>query len=76
MAKTAQEIADYDAAAKTASFTATSRQKDILTTCALIARARMGVAAWNALNLQGKKDAAVAEASDWVTIREFVESNL
>lgn len=56
-------------------FTATSRGKDILATVALIKRAQ-GIAAWNALTVQQKKDAALAEADVWVTIRDFIETNL
>jgi hypothetical protein len=62
------------AAEKVASFTLTSRQKDVLTTCALIVRAR-GIAAWNALTTQQKVTAALAEANVWVDIRTFIESN-
>lgn len=74
-AATAPEIAAYDAARNTATFTATSRRKDILATCALIVRAR-GIAAWNGMTLQQKKDATLAEADVWVTIRDFIETNL
>ena len=56
-------------------FTATSRQKDVLATCALIVRAR-GIPAWTAMTIQQKKDAALAEADVWVTIRDFIETNL
>jgi len=56
-------------------FTATSRGKDILATVALIKRAQ-GIAAWNAMTVQQKKDAALAEADVWVTIRDFIETNL
>lgn len=59
----------------TTRFTATSRQKDVLATCALIVRAR-GIAAWNGMTLQQKKDATFAEADVWVNIRDFVETNL
>lgn len=67
----AQEDAARDASADTLSL-ATSRQKDILTTCALIVRAR-NVAAWNAMTLQQKKDAALVEADVWKNLRAFVE---
>jgi len=56
-------------------FTATSRQKDVLATCALIVRAR-GIPAWTAMTIQQKKDAALAEADVWVNIRDFIETNL
>lgn len=63
------------ALSNTSRFTATSRQKDVLATCALIARAR-GIAAWNGMTVQQKKDAALAEADVWVTIRNFIEDNV
>jgi len=53
----------------------TSREKDVLTTMAMIVRAR-GIPAWNALTTQQKVDAAKAEADVWVTVRDFVEVNL
>jgi hypothetical protein len=53
----------------------TSREKDILTTLAMIVRAK-NLAAWNAMTVQQKKDATFAEADVWVTIRDFVEQNL
>ena len=56
-------------------FTATSRGKDILATVALIKRAQ-GIPAWNAMTVQQKKDAALAEADVWVTIRDFIETNM
>lgn len=56
-------------------FQQTSRQKDVLATCALIVRAR-GIATWNAMTVQQKKDATFAEADVWVNIREFIEANL
>jgi hypothetical protein len=74
-AATAPEIAAYDASQNTSRFTATSRQKDILATCALIVRAR-GIAAWTAMSPQAKKDAVLAEADVWVNIRQFIEDNL
>lgn len=61
--------------AQTAPFIATSRQKDVLATCALIVRAR-GIPAWNALTLPQKIAATIAEADVWETIREFAEANL
>jgi hypothetical protein len=56
-------------------YTSTSRGKDILTTLAMIVRAK-NLAAWNAMTVQQKKDATFAEADVWVTIRDFVEQNL
>lgn len=71
-----QAALDYTPAiAKTARFTATSRQKDVLATCAEIVRAR-GIAAWNAMTLLEKKNATLAEADVWVNIRDFIETNL
>lgn len=75
VAKTAQEITAFQAAAELATFTATSLQKDVLATCALIVRAK-GVTAWNNMTLQQKKDATLAEAGVWVSIRQFVENSL
>lgn len=73
--KTAQEITNYNTAEKTASFTATSRQKDILATCALIVRAR-GIAAWKNMTIDEKRTATLAEADVWVGIRQFIEDNV
>jgi hypothetical protein len=56
-------------------YTRTSREKDILTTLAMIVRAK-NLSAWNAMTVQQKKDATFAEADVWVTIRDFVENNL
>jgi DNA-binding FadR family transcriptional regulator len=56
-------------------YTRTSREKDILSTLAMIVRAK-NLAAWNAMTVQQKKDATFAEADVWVTIRDFVENNL
>jgi hypothetical protein len=56
-------------------YTRTSREKDILTTLAMIVRAK-NLAAWNAMTVQQKKDATFAEADVWVNIRDFVETNL
>lgn len=60
---------------RTAEFTLSSRQKDILAMIALIKRAQ-GIAAWNAMTIQQKKDATTAEADVWTTIRDFIEANL
>jgi len=72
-AQTAIDTAPATSAALT--FTTTSRQKDVLATCALIVRAR-GIPAWNALTVPQKVTATLAEADVWVTIREFAEANL
>lgn len=63
------------AAALTAQAQLTSRQKDILTTCALIVRAR-GIAAWNNLSTPQKVAAAQAEADVWRDMRVWAENNL
>lgn len=55
-------------------FGATSRQKDILATIALIKRAQ-GIPAWNALTTPQKVAAVLAEADVWTTIRDFIEKN-
>jgi hypothetical protein len=60
---------------RTAAFTATSRQKDVLATCALIVRGR-DIPAWNAMTLLQKKNATLAEADVWTNIRDFIETNL
>jgi hypothetical protein len=79
---TAPELAAAQTAIDTApaqspqlTYTSTSRGKDILTTMAMIVRAK-NLAAWNAMTVQQKKDATFAEADVWVTIRDFVENNL
>lgn len=74
-AKTAQEIAAYDANIKIINFTSASRQKDVLATIALVVRAR-GITAWNNMTIQQKKDATLAEADVWINIRQFIEDNL
>lgn len=63
------------AAELTAQAQLTSRQKDIMTTCALIVRAR-GIPAWNAMTTQQKVAAALAEADVWRDIRVWAENNL
>lgn len=63
------------AAELTAQAQLTSRQKDILTTCAMIVRAR-GIAAWNAMTTAQKVSAAFAEADTWRDIRVWAETNL
>ena len=73
---TVAEMAQYDASvAATRAFT-TSRQKDVLATCALIVRARLGISAWNALTIQQKVDATIAEADVWKAIREFIDDKV
>lgn len=66
----AHEAADVADAAQL-----TSRQKDILTTCALIVRAR-GITAWNNMTTPQKVAAAFAEADVWRDIRIWAENNL
>jgi hypothetical protein len=75
-AEIAQAVTDFTPAIqKTVIFTATSRQKDVLATCAQVVRAR-GIAAWNAMTLVEKKNATLAEADVWANIRQFIEDNL
>jgi len=62
------------AARRTAQFTGTSRQKDVLATVALIVRSR-NVATWNGLTTPQKVAAVQAEADIWLAIREFLEVN-
>lgn len=54
----------------------TSRQKDILTTCAMLVRARIGIAAWNALSTPNKVTQTLAEADVWNTIRQFIDDKV
>jgi hypothetical protein len=74
-AVTPAQVTAAVAAQKTAVFTGSSRQKDILATIALIKRAQ-GIAAWNALTVPQKTASALAEADVWITIRQFIEDNL
>lgn len=75
-AELAQAQTNYTAAiANTVRFTAMSRHKDVLTTCALVVRAR-GIAAWNAMTIAQKTSATLAECDVWENIREFVEVNV
>jgi len=53
----------------------TSREKDILSMCALVVRAR-GIAAWNAMTLPQKVTATLAEADVWKDMRIWAEGNL
>lgn len=71
---TPAQLAATVAAQKTAGFTATSRQKDILATIALIVRAQ-GIAAWNGMTPAQKVTATLAQADLWTTIRDFIEAN-
>jgi len=73
-ALTAPQIAAAQTATRVGRFTATSRQKDQLATCALVVRAR-GIAAWNALTVPQKVAATLAEADVWTSIRDFIENN-
>lgn len=75
VARTAQDIAAAQRAARSVVITGTSRQKDILATCALIVRAR-NIAGWNNMTLSQKVTATLAEAEVWRGIREFLEDNL
>jgi hypothetical protein len=72
---TPEEIAAVMTATRTTRYRATSRQHDVLATCALIVRAR-NITAWNAMTVAQKRDAALAEADVWVTIREWIEDHL
>jgi hypothetical protein len=76
-AEVEQAVVDYIAAGRERQdrFVARSRERDVLAFCALIVRAR-GIAAWNAMTVQQKKDATLAEADAWTNIRDFIESNL
>lgn len=55
-------------------FQRTSREKDVLATCALVVRSR-NITSWNAMTNVQKRDAVLAEADVWVNIREFLETN-
>jgi hypothetical protein len=61
-------VAAYDPAV------ATSRQKDVLATCALVVRSR-DITAWNNMTPVQKKNATQAEADVWVNMRRFIENN-
>lgn len=75
VAKTVVETADYDAVRLSEHSLATSRQKDILTTCALVVRAR-GIPAWNAMTNPQKVTAVLAEADVWRGLREFIDDRV
>jgi hypothetical protein len=68
----AQSVIDAEL---TAAAVLTSREKDILAMCAVVVRAK-GLAAWNAMTLQQKKDATFAEADVWRDMRVWAETNL
>lgn len=72
---TPAQTAAVQATLRTAVFTATSRQKDILAMVALVVRAK-GLAAWNAMTVPQKVSATLAEADAWTTIRDFIETNV
>ena len=52
-----------------------SRRKDILSTCAVIVRAR-NISTWNAMTASQKVDATLAEANVWKNIREFIDDKV
>lgn len=71
---TAQELANAADAKLTADSALTSRQKDVLTTCALVVRSR-NVAAWNAMTVNQKKTATLAEADVLRDLRVWMGKN-
>ena len=75
VAKTAGEIASYDAAKLASTSQVSSREKNTLATLTMIVRAK-GVAAWNVLTIQQKVDAILAEADVWKAIREFIDDKV
>ena len=75
VSKSQAEIAAYDATALSVRSQITSRQKDILTMCALVVRAR-GINAWNNMTTPQKVTATLAEADVWKTIREFIDDKV
>lgn len=64
----AQELSDASLA--------TSRQKEVLTTCAMLVRARIGITAWNALTTPQKVTQTLAEADVWQMIRVFIDDKV
>lgn len=72
-AATAGEIAAFDAAGM--AFKGHSRNKDILTTLAVIVRAG-NVSAWNAMTTAQKITATLALADTWASLRQWAEANL
>lgn len=62
-------------AANLANATASSRQKDTLTTITWALR-RSNIVAWNALTPAQQKAAVLAEADNWRDLRVFIERNL
>jgi hypothetical protein len=74
-ATTAPELATVRTAVLDAASQVTSRQKDILSMCALVVRAR-GIATWNAMTIPQRVTATLAEADVWKAIRIWAEDNL
>ena len=68
----ADEILAYDATLVAAQSHATSRQKDILATCAVIVRSRL-IAAWPSMTPSEKLAATISEADVWKGLREFLD---
>ena len=52
-----------------------SRRKDMLATLAVVVRGR-NIAMWNAMTVNQKVAATLAEADTWEDIRNFIEKNL
>lgn len=75
VARSAQDIATAERALRLAAIAGTSRQKDVLATCALIVRSR-GINAWNNMTPLQKVAATRAEADVWRGVREFIEDVL
>jgi hypothetical protein len=75
VAKSAAELAAYDATLLSTRSQATSRQKDILAMCACAVRGR-NVAAWTAMTVPQKIAAVLAEADVFKNMRDFVETNV
>ena len=69
------EIAAYDAAIVSANAQVTSRDKDVLATCALIVRTR-NIPAWDSMTVAKKVSATLAEADIWKSIREFIDNKV
>jgi hypothetical protein len=72
---TAAELAAAADAALQEGAQTTSRQKDILATCALIVR-YSNPTAWTAMTVAQKKAATLAAADIWGDLRVFAEKNL
>lgn len=71
-AATGPEIATYDTSQVSSRSLATSRQKDVLATCALVVRSR-DPNGWTAMTVQQKVNATQAEADIWKGMRDFIE---